>query len=95
MLNTSNSGNDLSGRASQQQMNTTQYGVSPPICIKPPSERDLRITRELEEYMKKCGLFESDLDMQRRLEVLRKINAMVKKWVKEVSVDKASIKFCS
>jgi poly(A) polymerase Pap1 len=38
--------------------------------------------------MRKCGLFESDVDMHKRLEVLRRINAMVKKWVKDVSVDK-------
>lgn len=24
-----------------------QYGVSQPICTKPPSERDLRLTREV------------------------------------------------
>lgn len=41
--------------------------------------------------MRRCGLFESDADMQRRLEVLRRINMMVKKWVKEVSVDKVKI----
>jgi len=47
----------------------------------------------LEEYFKKCGLYETDVDMQRRLEVLRKINTMVKKWVKNVSVDKVFFKF--
>ncbi|KAF7633247.1 hypothetical protein Mgra_00007348 [Meloidogyne graminicola] len=67
---------------------TPQFGVSPPICIKSPSDRDLRLTKELEDYLRKCGLYETDTDMQRRLEVLRKINTMVKKWVKTVSQDK-------
>ena len=72
----------------QQQSLTPQYGVSPPICVKFPTERDLRLTKELEDYLRKCGLYETDADMQRRLEVLRKINTMVKKWVKTVSQDK-------
>jgi len=88
------SSNDL--QQQQQQISvptiTPQYGVSPPICTKTPTEKDLRLTKELEEYLKKCGLYETDVDMQRRLEVLRKINTMVKKWVKNVSVDKVFLK---
>ncbi|KAL7073287.1 hypothetical protein ACQ4LE_007345 [Meloidogyne hapla] len=82
------SSNEQQQQISVQQPITPQYGVSPPICTKSPTERDLRLTKELEEYLRKCGLYETDVDMQRRLEVLRKINTMVKKWVKNVSQDK-------
>jgi poly(A) polymerase Pap1 len=85
--NESNNNNTLQQQSSEQSL-TPKYGVSPPICIKFPNERDLRLTKELEDYLRKCGLYETDTDMQRRLEVLRKINTMVKKWVKTVSQDK-------
>lgn len=46
--------------------------------------------------MKKFNVYETDEELEKRLDVLRRINAMVKAWVKRVSVEKnASFIFLS
>uniref|UniRef100_A0A914HHP5 Poly(A) polymerase n=1 Tax=Globodera rostochiensis TaxID=31243 RepID=A0A914HHP5_GLORO len=70
------------------QVDTPQYGVSQPICTKESTEKDLRLTKELEIYLRSSGIFESDLDIQRRFDVLRRINSLVKSWVRQASEGK-------
>jgi poly(A) polymerase len=53
-----------------------------------PSEREYRLTRELETYLKGEGLFESETESQEREIVLGKLNVLVKEWIKQVSLDK-------
>lgn len=74
--------------ALQQQAVQPQYGVSQPICVKFPTEKDLQLTRQLDDCLRSYGLFESDAELQRRMDVLRRLNAMVKKWVRKVSEGK-------
>jgi len=45
----------------------TQFGVSPSICTKMPTEKDFKLTE------------------QKRLDVLRRINALVRNWVRNLS----------
>jgi poly(A) polymerase len=47
-------------------MNTQQYGITPPLSTKPPTERDLKLTDDLMDTLKKHGLFESEEEAQRR-----------------------------
>lgn len=65
-----------------------QYGISQPICVKMPTERELRLTNELIECLKTFDIFETEEEMKKRIEVLRKINSLVKTWVKDVSKKK-------
>ncbi|KAI1719581.1 poly(A) polymerase central domain-containing protein [Ditylenchus destructor] len=69
----------------QSNQSIPQYGVSQPICIKPPTEKDQRLTKELDECLKSYNVFETDEEMQKRLDVLRKINHLVKTWVRKAS----------
>ncbi|KAH7722431.1 poly(A) polymerase gamma-like protein [Aphelenchoides avenae] len=77
----------INGTAADQQA-VPQYGVSQPICTKSPTERDLRLTKELDECLKSYHVFETEEELQQRLDVLRRINALVKQWVKKVSEGK-------
>lgn len=46
---------------------------------------------QLDDCLKSYNIFETKEEMQKRLEVLRKINALVKNWVRKVSEEKV---FC-
>jgi poly(A) polymerase len=60
-------------------------GVTPPISLSGPSERDEEMTAELEEALRASGLFESDEDGVRRELVLGKLNTLVREFVREVA----------
>ncbi len=70
---------------------TPHFGVSQPISTAPPDERDIELTAQLDRCFRSFNLFETEDEMQKRIEVLRKINALVKQWVKTVSIDKVYI----
>ncbi len=77
------------GLDSTQGTSGTQFlGVSPPIALVPADELDLRLTDELEQCLRSYNLFESEEDMSKRMDVLGKINLLVKQWVREVSIQK-------
>lgn len=80
--------NNQGRKANNQQGGVPQYGVSQPICIKMPTEREFRLTQELEACLHTFGIYETEDEMQKRLEVLRRINTLVKTWVKKVSEEK-------
>jgi len=42
------------------------YGVTPPISVSPPTEKELKYTETLIETLKKFGLFESEEDARKR-----------------------------
>uniref|UniRef100_A0AC34FYZ2 Polynucleotide adenylyltransferase n=1 Tax=Panagrolaimus sp. ES5 TaxID=591445 RepID=A0AC34FYZ2_9BILA len=65
-----------------------QYGVSQPISMELPTASELELTKSLEFELKAKNVYESEQELEIRLEVLRRINALVKAWVKHVSVQK-------
>ncbi|VDK53698.1 unnamed protein product [Anisakis simplex] len=67
------------------EIKTTYLGVSQPISIQPPDEEDLVLTKKLKECLESYGYFETEAEMQLRLEVLGSINSLVKRWVRHVS----------
>uniref|UniRef100_A0A8C1TSJ6 Poly(A) polymerase n=1 Tax=Cyprinus carpio TaxID=7962 RepID=A0A8C1TSJ6_CYPCA len=48
-------------------------------------EADLVLTRKLTETLRPFGVFEEELELQRRILVLGKLNTLVKVWIREVS----------
>uniref|UniRef100_A0AC34GDA1 Polynucleotide adenylyltransferase n=1 Tax=Panagrolaimus sp. ES5 TaxID=591445 RepID=A0AC34GDA1_9BILA len=72
----------------QASLKTPQFGVSQPISMELPTASELELTKSLEFELKAKNVFESEQELEIRLEVLRKINALVKAWVKHVSVEK-------
>uniref|UniRef100_A0A7E4V747 polynucleotide adenylyltransferase n=1 Tax=Panagrellus redivivus TaxID=6233 RepID=A0A7E4V747_PANRE len=69
-----------------------QYGVSQPICMLMPSQTDLELTDKLQEELRQFSVYETEDELQRRLDVLRRINALVKNWVRKVSEEKGLTK---
>lgn len=64
---------------------TKYLGVSQPISISFPDKHDLLLTDKLMEYLESHGSFETPSELELRKEVLKSINSLVKKWVREVS----------
>jgi poly(A) polymerase len=68
--------------------NIPQFGVSQPISMEPPTKAELQLTQKLEEELRAKNVYETEQELEIRLDVLRRINALVKAWVKRVSVEK-------
>ncbi|XP_063426495.1 poly(A) polymerase type 3-like isoform X3 [Mytilus trossulus] len=66
-------------------------GVTSPISLDGPKPLDIKLSNKLEEAMRPYGVFESDEELAHRMEVLHKINSMVKNWIKDVSRQKNNI----
>jgi len=75
-----------SNNESEQTQEYKTYGVTPPISVSPPTEKELKYTETLIETLKKFGLFESEEEARKREIVLGKLNTIVKDFVKYVSL---------
>ncbi|XP_053102860.1 poly(A) polymerase gamma isoform X2 [Hemicordylus capensis] len=64
------------------------YGVTSPISLAPPRERDYLYTQKLTEALKPFGVFESEEELNCRSAVLGKLNNLVKEWIAEVGENK-------
>ncbi|KAG5277048.1 hypothetical protein AALO_G00112930 [Alosa alosa] len=67
---------------------TKHYGITSPISMAQPKEADLVLTQKLTEALKPFGVFEEELELQRRILVLGKLNSLVKEWIREISETK-------
>lgn len=67
------------------QQTAKHYGITSPISLAPPKEPDLVLTRKLTETLRPFGVFEEELELQRRILVLGKLNTLVRVWIHEVS----------
>lgn len=81
-------GDPLSGGGAGAPPGDKTLGMTSPISMAPPKTIDLQRTQELEDTLRQFGLFESDQELAHRMEVLSKINQLVKQWIYEVSVKK-------
>jgi poly(A) polymerase len=64
------------------------YGITEPISTKGPDPSDLTATDSLEEALRSYDYFESDAELAHRVDVMSKLNALVKKWIRDVSLAK-------
>ncbi|XP_027232962.1 poly(A) polymerase type 3 isoform X2 [Penaeus vannamei] len=62
-------------------------GMTSAISLAKPKASDLEHTRELEEYLRDAGMFETDAELNHRFEVLGKLNNLVKAWIRDVSIN--------
>lgn len=83
----SNNGN---GRNSspQQQQPLKQLGMTSAISLAEPRSEDLQKTEELRKALEPFKVFESQDELNHRMEILAKLNTLVKQWVKDVSMAK-------
>lgn len=66
--------------------NSRSLGMTSAISVAEPKPSDLARTNELREALKPYNVFESDEELHHRMEILSKLNALVKQWIKETSV---------
>ncbi|KAJ7365513.1 hypothetical protein OS493_005622 [Desmophyllum pertusum] len=64
------------------------YGITSPISLAGPKPGDITFTKALEESLKPYGVFESEEELQHRIVVLGKLNALVKQWIIDTSLSK-------
>lgn len=61
-------------------------GMTSAISMAGPKPEDLERTRDLEKSLESFNAFESEADLNHRMEILAKLNVLVKSWVREVSI---------
>lgn len=62
------------------------WGVTPPISLSGPTEKDLEITKALEEELRANNVFESPEEAKLREVVLGRVDALVKEFVYRASI---------
>ncbi|XP_013401356.1 poly(A) polymerase type 3 [Lingula anatina] len=69
--------------------NATKYmGITSPISMVEPKPFDIELSKKLEDTLKPYGVFESEEELAHRIEVLSKINNLVRQWIHQVSLEK-------
>ncbi|EDW48631.1 GM19819 [Drosophila sechellia] len=76
-------GNSTSGGPPAKQL-----GMTSAISLAEPRPEDLQRTDELRGSLEPYNVFESQDELNHRMEILAKLNTLVKQWVKEISVSK-------
>ncbi|WAR19443.1 PAPOG-like protein [Mya arenaria] len=66
-------------------------GITAPISMEGPKPIDIHLSKKLEEYMRPFGVFESEEELAHRMDVLNKVNLLVREWIKDVSRRKNNI----
>ncbi|ULT89618.1 hypothetical protein L3Y34_008205 [Caenorhabditis briggsae] len=67
---------------------TPHLGVSQPISTLRPDQKDIVMTDQLIATLKKFNSYEPKEETEKRMEVLRSLNRLVKEWVKKVTAIK-------
>ncbi|KAF8311151.1 Poly(A) polymerase [Clavulina sp. PMI_390] len=63
-----------------------QWGITRAISTLPPTEKDLEVTKKLQEELTKMGSYESPEEAARREMVLARVAVLVKKFVQKVMI---------
>ncbi|XP_011314445.1 poly(A) polymerase type 3 [Fopius arisanus] len=84
----SQSGNNstTTTNASASAQNLRTLGMTSAISVAEPKPSDLARTNELREALKPYNVFESEEELNHRMEILSKLNALVKQWIKDTSI---------
>ncbi|KAL0274245.1 UNVERIFIED_CONTAM: hypothetical protein PYX00_006716 [Menopon gallinae] len=75
----------------QQQQTPRTLGMTSAISLASPKITDIQKTRELQEALVPFNVFESDAELNTRMEVLSKLNNLVKEWIIELSVNQRNM----
>ena len=63
-------------------------GMTAPISLSQPDPVDIERTKELIQAMEPHNVFETEAELNHRMEVLAKLNGLVKKWIRDLSLEK-------
>ncbi|XP_059622959.1 poly(A) polymerase type 3 [Phlebotomus argentipes] len=64
------------------------FGMTSAISMAGPKPEDHDLTKELESTLQPYNVFESEAELNHRMEILAKLNTLVKQWVRDVSIAK-------
>ncbi|KAG4070505.1 hypothetical protein HA402_005737 [Bradysia odoriphaga] len=63
-------------------------GMTSAISLAEPKPEDYIQTAELQKTLEPYNVFETESELNHRMEILAKLNALVKEWIKKVSISK-------
>lgn len=86
--NNSSSSPSNNSAQQQQQQQPKQLGMTSAISLAEPKQEDVQRTADLEKALEPFNVIESEQELNHRMEILAKLNTLVKQWVKDVSVSK-------
>ena len=64
------------------------YGITEPISTKHPDSFDHQSTKYLEDTLRSYDYFESNEELSHRVQVMTKLNVLVREWIRTVSLEK-------
>lgn len=64
------------------------YGITQPISTKHPDSSDHQSSKYLEDALRSYDYFESNDELSHRIDVMRKINVLVREWIRTISCEK-------
>lgn len=93
---TSSSNSNSSSTATQNNGNGStaarnapkQLGMTSAISLAGPRPEDIQKSEELRKALEPYKVFETEEELNHRMEILAKLNTLVKQWVKDVSIAK-------
>uniref|UniRef100_A0A2M3Z421 Poly(A) polymerase n=1 Tax=Anopheles braziliensis TaxID=58242 RepID=A0A2M3Z421_9DIPT len=68
--------------------NTKTLGMTSAISTAEPKPEDIQKTQELEKSLEPYNVFEAESELNHRMEILAKLNTLVKQWVRDVSISR-------
>lgn len=68
--------------------NGKTFGMTSAISTAEPRAEDHTLTRDLEDSLQPYNVIEAESELNHRMEILAKLNKLVKEWVRDVSVAK-------
>ncbi|XP_005184903.1 poly(A) polymerase type 3 [Musca domestica] len=80
--------NNGNGSRSGSQNPPKQLGMTSAISLAGPRPEDVQKTDELRKALEPYKVFETEEELNHRMEILAKLNTLVKQWVKDVSIAK-------
>ncbi|XP_053976730.1 poly(A) polymerase type 3 isoform X1 [Hylaeus volcanicus] len=81
----SSQGNNSNSNAPNER-NLRTLGMTSAISVAEPKPSDLTRTNELREALKPYNVFESEEELNHRMEILSKLNTLVKQWIRDTSI---------
>ncbi|XP_011494043.1 PREDICTED: poly(A) polymerase type 3-like isoform X2 [Ceratosolen solmsi marchali] len=78
--------NNSSSSNTTNNQNLRTLGMTSAISMAEPKLSDISRTVELKEALKPYNVFESEEELNHRMEILSKLNALVKQWIRDTSI---------
>lgn len=75
-------------KSAAHQAPAKTLGMTSAISMAEPKPEDHTATSDLSVAMEPYNVFESDAELNHRMEILAKLNTLVKEWIRDVSVAK-------